>query len=639
MVVSVAVFKPKSRVAQVAALFVVAVVFGGACESSTGVPPDAGGQRDATGGDGALVDGGLVDGGELDGGELDGQVAEVCNGLDDDGDGLVDEGLEATCGPCGRPYDLAVPAPYPIGATFMYARTSACQWQDGLEAFHRQGGQVVWQLSPAFGRPTAAQLRVDPEFATCTQGSLHCVDAALADLQAVNPANTVANFLTYYAADGFSNTILSCPALDREITVGARTYWRLVLPHNAGQTACDFNGGSFDVLFVRFDGFDNQEALLRTADAMQMQVVVGLPAAPAVVGQEWNLDLALRPAFLEWSRRVMEDYASRLGGYASFTGVYQGFETKLVGSGLNNHYDMYGQLAPLIHTLLPGRVYAVSPYWDVNVDQGDDTVASVKEGFKRMARQGVDLIAPQDGRGTAKAALFWPHQQDTVIETVDPVLASFDNVVGTRTFSQQFNASTQQLYAAVREAVAELATDESVAVTLWANVEAFENSTDAPCGFSFAKDRTDKQRVDWALTFAGAFPTGILSFMWDAYYLCLDGGYAQSLHDEILGDYNRPITTQAFFWNGGLVVRGFHLAAAGTVLHLTWYDAAWNAQSATVSPTSTSPGWGASNQRSPMLDEVWLPFDDSDLAPSFYVHITAEGAGGLTAHHIFSMAY
>jgi len=610
-----------------------------ACDHSGGAGADSGAAGDAGGADGAATDGGLSDGGLPDGGSPDGQVGEVCNGPDDDGNGLVDEGLESFCGGCGRPYDLTVTAPYPIYGTWMYGRNTACEWQDALEAFHRQGGQSIWRFGPSFEALTANEVRTHADFAACVEGAAHCVDAALADLQAVNAGNTVANYLVYHFGDAFSDSIMTCPALDRKITIGARTYWRLVLPHNASQAPCDFNGGSFDVLLTWAEGPDTKDPLLAAADGLQMEVYLDMPAAPAVAGQSWNLDVSLRPAFLDWARRVLEDYAIRHGAHPSFVGVYQSFEVNLMPSGLNGLYDTYGLLAPVVHAALPGRRYALSPYWDVNVDQGNATVASVKAGFKRLARLGVDLIAPQDGRGTGKAALFFPHQRDSVIADVDPALATFINVVGTRTFAQQFNASTQELFAAVRDAVGELDTQEGIQVTLWGNVEAFEGTTAAPCGFAYALDRTDKARLDRALTFAGAYPSRIISFMWDAYYTCTDGGYAESLHDEIMGDYARPVTAEAFFWNGGLVLRGFNLAAAGTVLNLTWYDSGWALQSATVTPGATTPGWGAANDRSPLLDEVWIPFDASNLAPAFVIHIAAVGPGSLGAHHIFTMSY
>jgi len=585
------------------------------------------------------VDASADDGHAGDGAGADAQAAELCNGEDDDGDGLVDEGLEDFCGGCGRPFDLDVIAPYPIHATWMFGRSSACDWQNALEAFHRQGGEAVWQFGPEFQLRTAAGIRADPEFAACMQGSDHCVDRALEDLLALDAGNTVVNWLTYHFNDEFSDQIMSCPAADRRVEVGDRTYWRIVLPHSSGQPTCAFDGRELDVLFVYFEGVDRQELLLSQADGMQMSVYLGMPSAPHLAAQPWNVDTSLRPAYLDWTRRALEDYEQRHGGHASFAGVYQSFEVSLQASGADAIYATYGLIADVIRAALPGRAYVLSPYWDVNTDQGDNTIASVKEGFKRLARTGADIIAPQDGRGTGKSALYWPFQESEPIASVDPKLAAYANVNGNQTFAQQFNASTRELFAAVRDAVTELENEESVSVTLWANIEAFEFTTTAPCGYSWATDRTDKQRVDRALTMAGAYPTRTISFMWDAFYTCLDGGYSQSLHQEILDDFVRPVTAQAFFYDNGIIVRGFHLAAPGTTFNLTWYDSSWSIHSASVTPGWVTSGWGATHDRSPLLDEVWIPFDDSDLAPSFYVHIRPVAPGDLAAHYQYSLEY
>jgi len=50
----------------------------------------------------------------------------VCNGLDDDGDGLVDEGLEDSCGGRGRTWGTEVVTSYPVTATWMFPRGDAC---------------------------------------------------------------------------------------------------------------------------------------------------------------------------------------------------------------------------------------------------------------------------------------------------------------------------------------------------------------------------------------------------------------------------------------------------------------------------------------------------------------------------------
>ncbi len=567
-----------------------------------------------------------------------GGAGEICNGEDDDGDGEIDEGLEETCGACGRPYDLEVVVDYPIFATWMYARNDACQWQETLESFHRQGGQAVWQFGPHFGEHSAETLKTHPEFAACMEDGVHCVDRALADLIAADPNNTVASWLSYEFNEHYSDAILACPALDRKIQVGERTYWRIVLPHQSGQSPCVFDGGTYDVLLTWFEGVESSSLMLDTADRMGLDVYLGMPSAPPLSAQPWNVDTALRPAYLEWARRVLEDYASRHGGHPSFAGVYQSFEVSLQSSGLNGIYDTYGMVGDIVHAVLPDEAYVLSPYWDVNTAQGNQNVGSVKEGFKRLARQGADIIAPQDGRGTGKSALYWPFQGSETIQSIDPQLAAFPNVDGAATFGQQFNASTGELFDACRAAVGELE-GESISVELWANLEAFENLTAAPCGFSWALQRTDKARLDWALTMAGAQPSRTISFMWDAYYTCTDGGSEPPLHEQITTDGDRPIAAYGRLEGNSIVLRGYHLAVADTTFLLTWYDGQWNVQGAAVSPNAVVPGWGAANGRMVGLDQVTLPFDASNLAPSFYVHVRPVGPGDLQAHHSISLAY
>ena len=108
---------------------------------------------------------------------------------------------------------------------------------------------------------------------------------------------------------------------------------------------------------------------------------------------------------------------------------------------------------------------------------------------------------------------------------------------------------------------------------------------DAPClpvdtggnGMAELLDRTTKARIDWGLTAAGSRPTKIISFAWDADYLCTDGGYTSSLHEEILvshkkmsssqhqADYDRPIVS---YFDGSTNVLGFNIASTGTVFNV-----------------------------------------------------------------------
>lgn len=84
---------------------------------------------------------------------------------------------------------------------------------------------------------------------------------------------------------------------------------------------------------------------------------------------------------------------------------------------------------------------------------------------------------------------------------------------------------------------------------LWLNVEAFEYLRDDPClpvdtvgnGMAELLDRSNKQRIDWALQSESAYVSGIISFAWNSDYTCVTSKYDTPIYREILNDGNRPI--------------------------------------------------------------------------------------------------
>jgi len=110
---------------------------------------------------------------------------------------------------------------------------------------------------------------------------------------------------------------------------------------------------------------------------------------------------------------------------------------------------------------------------------------------------------------------------------------------------------------------------------------------------------------------------------------------------EACAGSQRPLITEAFRWwssGDGLIVRGFGLAQGN--LRFTYYDANWQIRSKTVSASS---GWvdvnfGARFNRE-RLQEVWIPFDWSNMAPNFWLHIEAIGPSGETSRPLFSIRY
>ena len=139
----------------------------------------------------------------------------------------------------------------------------------------------------------------------------------------------------------------------------------------------------------------------------------------------------------------------------------------------------------------------VSPYWDVNKDIANLTANDTISGIAALAATDIDIVAPQEGRGTGKCACFSQDEADLRIADVDPNLARYPNVRrGNVTFREQFWASTSELFAAARATVDKANANRSPSrpLYLWFNLEAFEYTRENPhCGAS-RTDRTNATR-------------------------------------------------------------------------------------------------------------------------------------------------
>ena len=139
--------------------------------------------------------------------------------------------------------------------------------------------------------------------------------------------------------------------------------------------------------------------------------------------------------------------------------------------------------------------------------------------------------------------------------------------------------------------------------------------------------RTCKHRVDRSLTHAGAFPTKIISFMWDSLYDCTSApcSCAQSLSDQIVQDRHRPILSTAAVHkaNSSLELYGFNLLVAGdsVALNLTCFDG--RPKAAVVRVASVEAGFGVAAGLVPALQRGW-----SDRLPP-WASRCAEGGGYL----------
>jgi len=243
----------------------------------------------------------------------------------------------------------------------------------------------------------------------------------------------------------------------------------------------------------------------------------------------------------------------------------------------------------------------------------------VKEGIKLIARSDVDIIAPQDSRGTGKVGLFWPHQ---IGEPVDPRLSPVAGVAEC-TYRDAYYANTREFFRMARLGLDELAEQEGIKADLWANIEAFEPGKGVPCGVFTTSQRTTKERLDRAIMFAGPYPSKLISFMWDSYYTCR-AGRATPLGDEIAADYRRPIVVEA--WRSqrgerdGLLVQGYNVAD-GVV------EVVVREETMTGPPATQERG---SVRRLDRLEELWVPLPEHGDR----LTVTVLGPGG-RCHHPF----
>lgn len=541
-------------------------------------------------------------------------------------------------GYCGTPYDTAVTAAYPIRGTWMFHR-SGCSWQTALEDFHRIGGTTVLNFAPRMER------HADPATVAVgcnTSTGLSCVQQAIQDIGVARIRNWLSyNFNEHYGA------AIACPAgLDRKIeaVVGGtpKVFWRIVLPHD-GQPACDYSSGSFDVLFAQYDKdvIESTSAMLTVADNLGMQAYLGAPAFPVVAGKEWMIDNEMLASHRDWARRVYTDWRTRHSSHPSFRGAYQPYEL-LLGSTYTAPYTEYGLDAAALRAQVPGGQYVISPYLFLfkNGTSNTRSITQTVDGFVRLANAGVDVIAPQDGRGTGKAAYYWPAQATQAVGDVDPMLGRYQLIDPARTFSEQFSASVRDAFVALRKAQRELSKNGRE-VSLWANVEAFEEDTESAdyvnCSYS-PLSRTTKVRMDRALTFVAGRVDRVISFMYDPLFTCA-GRFGAPLGQAIAADHDRPLIADVFYWDTpakGVAING-HGIASVTEFQLTWYNANWQLQTRRVAPGWVNVG-GAGNG----LDSVWVPFQRSDMAPNFYLHvkgIKSTPSGIKETAETFSMKY
>ncbi|GAA4575950.1 hypothetical protein GCM10023193_75780 [Planotetraspora kaengkrachanensis] len=513
----------------------------------------------------------------------------------------------------------------------------SCTWQRQFEGVHQVGGDTVirfgFRLSSreldAHGRILAEgspkKAKPDARYAKCEENGVACARAAEKALKALNPANRIARTYVYDTDERFGPSIFRCPSVEHKITVGASVFYRLIVsPDGSDDASCDFSKGSgYDLILVSGGKTDSLSELLDLGDRFGIKVFPSLPPSPRDPG-DVQADAEHVGPLAELTRRVMRDYAERFKGRTSLGGVYQAFELALrdwpkpddVGT-----LKVYAAQNRVVREELPGVPILVSPYMDARKKVSySPTPAQVADGFKVLAKTGMDIIAPQDGRGTGKLGLFWPNWTD---RPVDPRLKP---VVGDTTYDEAYIAATRGYFAAMSVARDELG-KEGVKVQLWANLEAFQPTPVGRCGDQDARGNIDKPRLDTQITLAGPYVSKIISWMWTGFYTC----GSPPLSRQIAQDWDRPIpiaaNRQSRQPREGLQVTGYHLGEA--VVSVSW--------AALKEPRRMDPTEVGSYDATPIAglpqgaERVWVPLDWATVPKNAWVKVEVTSADGRKA--------
>jgi len=544
--------------------------------------------------------------------------------------------------PCGT-FETVQRTPYPVSGYWLVPTSDPCTWRRQLEAIHRLGGDTVIRLG--FGlapRPVNDQGQVleapdfsgdkkpkpDKRYLACVEDGLPCVKAAERDLKAAHPDNRISWTYVYRTDERFGSGIFRCPTMERQIEVGGAVYYRLIAPEDGSDDpSCDFSskGRAYHLILIRGETKDSLTELLDLGDRFGIQVFPALPSAPRDPVASTTANPRHIGTLTTLTRRILQDYGDRFKDRASLGGVYQPFELQLrewPDPSKVQTLQVYEEQHRIVEQELPGKPILVSPYIDSRRERDfTATPAQVAEGFKAVARTGVEIIAPQDGRGTGKVGLYWPNLKNK------PVDERLEPVVGKSTYAQAYYGSTRDYYRAMARAREELAA-EGVDVELWANVEAFEPAaTPATKCAAQTRGRTDKARLDTQVALATPYVSKLISYMWSDFFTC----GSPSLSEEIAQDWNRPIAVEARRVRrdiqDGLEIRGFHLQGAKVTL-------TWAGISTPRVVDSTAVGW---HDPTPIeglpagVERVWIPVDWGSVPGDVWVRVTVTAPDGRKA--------
>jgi hypothetical protein len=407
--------------------------------------------------------------------------------------------------------------------------------------------------------------------------------------------------------------------MEHPIKAGKRIYYRLLTqPDGSDDATCDFSGKatSYDMILVAGSEEDSLAKLLDLGDQFGMRIFPALPLAPRDPETPTRAYKKHLGTLTTLTRRILQDYGARFTGRASLGGVYQPFEVQMADTlATNPTLEVYADQHTIVEQELDKPIL-ISPYMDARkrVPFGQ-TPKQVAEAFKALAKTGVGIIAPQDSRGTGKVGLFWPDQRD------DEVDERLRPVVGESTYGTAYHGSTRDYYREMAAARAEMVA-AGFQVDLWANVEAFEPSGKEPCAPQGTRGKTDKKRLDQAVTMAGRYVQKVVSYMWSDFMTC----GTPSLEKEITTDWRRPIAVDAIRKardvQDGVEVRGYNFK--DSTVTITW-------SGGTKDLSVPAVGWLDEARQEGLAEGMvtaWVPFDWTQVPPGDWVRITVKGPSG-----------
>ncbi|MBB5776268.1 DUF4434 domain-containing protein [Nonomuraea jabiensis] len=527
---------------------------------------------------------------------------------------------------CGT-FETRERAPYAVTGYWITPKSNPCTWRSQLEEIHSVGGDTIIRIGYGLQFRTVSDSgeiltrdgELDSLYKACEEDGLACHDAAERDLREANPGNRVGRTYVYRTDESFGTNLFRCPQMEHPIKAGKRIYYRLLTqPDGSDDATCDFSSKatSYDLILVAGSEEDSLAKLLDLGDQFGMRIFPALPLAPRDPQTPTRAYKKHLGTLTTLTRRILQDYGVRFAGRDSLGGVYQPFEVQMADTlATNPTLEVYADQHTIVEQEL-GKPILISPYMDARkrVPFGQ-TPKQVAEAFKALAKTGVGIIAPQDSRGTGKVGLFWPDQRD------DEVDERLRPVVGESTYGTAYHGSTRDYYREMAAARAEMVA-AGFQVDLWANVEAFEPSGKEPCAPQGTRGKTDKKRLDQAVTMAGRYVQKVVSYMWSDFMTC----GTPSLEKEIIADWRRPIAVDAIRKGrdiqDGVEVRGYNFK--DSTVTITW-------SGGTKDLSVPAVGWLDEARQEGLAEGMvtaWVPFDWTQVPAGDWVRITVKGPSG-----------